>query len=875
MKLGLTDKQYYNLLSLLQEQAEAPAAEPEKGTSDKQTGGQGYPAVGKWESGVTRGPGNQIGVTKWSDVVGSKLTRGKSNPLKEIEYTKRSLLRLMNEQTPIKTKKRTGRVYVEYMGSVPNDLVTGSADDPWYRESTSYNPGNTQYKTYWGETISIPNQGYKVELWTPSTNRLGDVGFRLNQNGKIQQTRNLTSDEIERYKKLPQDQIDNNLKNYKIDLNTNTQTYEYNPPTEGYLRKIFPDGTVKNIIDYENHNLYGCRIQLIDINDSENYNKRFDKDDSIMGNIINPGLYRNPIMQWTPKYGYWSYTGPNSNEGISVNFLGKKEMRADSDYVGFTKTKDDPKQDIQRFYNRKSYSGLEVPEGMNPNRYDEYLYRKSILEKFENWKKLEPPRPIYYQYFTEQEWKEIGKMSNQHDHDPMNRIESLEDLNADYISPLGEGDVPEFSYGIDRKSREAYFRLRPAIDSKYDPRIKYLQQKTAEMTHPTYEPGPAMAKAGLATGKPTHDQGYNELKTELDTLVKEKAAAIQELKMVWGYDYWKPSVMGKSFDEAWDKWGGLVMLGGNLLISLGTGGLASLFSGALSLTVRALIPVVTDIAFNGLIAAYQYNKGEDSQAFLSLVCAFLPIAKFGFNIGKINAEASLRLATKIKATEGLLQDANKLSEFIITLSEEEKYIFRNLMSLPKKQLAEGSQGIFKTLDDVVIAAKKGGTPIGRSSIRAWGPNALRELGIELVLPTVVDVVNQITRFVVDSTIKIQWTPESLKECQSKLKESMDAFIKSDGMLKTFMAIKDVKNDKPLLTLFKNAKTGDQAIEIFTTYTRNKINKYTNKTDEQIVKELKDNTSELEKMKNDIEYINSVSNEPISIPKPILTPKPKQ
>ena len=330
-----------------------------------------------------------------------------------------------------------------------------------------------------------------------------------------------------------------------------------------------------------------------------------------------------------------------------------------------------------------------------------------------------------------------------------------------------------------------------------------------------------------------YDSFLNKLKTELDTLVKEKAGAIQELKMVWGYDYWKPSVMGKSFDEAWDKWGGLVMLGGNLLISLGTGGLASLFTGALSLTVRALIPVVTDIAFNGLIAAYQYNKGEDSQAFLSLVCAFLPMAKFGFNVGKINAEASLRLATKIKATEGLLQDANKLSEFIITLSEEEKYIFRNLMSLPKKQLAEGAQGIFKTLDDVVTAAKKGGTPIGRSSIRAWGPNALRELGIELVPPTVVDVVNQITRFVVDSTIKIQWTPESLKECQSKLKESMDAFIKSDGMLKTFMAIKDVKNDKPLLTLFKNAKTGDQATEIFTTYTRNKINTYRNMTDEQI------------------------------------------
>lgn len=41
-----------------------------------------YPEVGKWESGVTRGPANQIAVTKWSDTVGSSLTRGKANPLK-------------------------------------------------------------------------------------------------------------------------------------------------------------------------------------------------------------------------------------------------------------------------------------------------------------------------------------------------------------------------------------------------------------------------------------------------------------------------------------------------------------------------------------------------------------------------------------------------------------------------------------------------------------------------------------------------------------------------------------------------------------------------------------------------------------------------
>lgn len=88
MKLGLTEKQYNRLLNVvteieLGEQAEPPPSEPETGTSGKQAGGQGYPQVGKWESGATRGPGNQVGVTKWADVVGSKLTRGKGNQLKE------------------------------------------------------------------------------------------------------------------------------------------------------------------------------------------------------------------------------------------------------------------------------------------------------------------------------------------------------------------------------------------------------------------------------------------------------------------------------------------------------------------------------------------------------------------------------------------------------------------------------------------------------------------------------------------------------------------------------------------------------------------------------------------------------------------------
>jgi hypothetical protein len=87
MKLQINEKQLNTLISnskkeIKETETGAPSATPVAGTSSTQSGGQGYPQVGKWESGITRGPGNQIGVTKWSDVVGSVLKRGKSNPLK-------------------------------------------------------------------------------------------------------------------------------------------------------------------------------------------------------------------------------------------------------------------------------------------------------------------------------------------------------------------------------------------------------------------------------------------------------------------------------------------------------------------------------------------------------------------------------------------------------------------------------------------------------------------------------------------------------------------------------------------------------------------------------------------------------------------------
>jgi hypothetical protein len=70
-------KKYTEIPESISEQEGDAAATPAGGGA---TGGSSkYPTVTKWETGVARGPANQIGNTKWSDIV--KVNRGKANPI--------------------------------------------------------------------------------------------------------------------------------------------------------------------------------------------------------------------------------------------------------------------------------------------------------------------------------------------------------------------------------------------------------------------------------------------------------------------------------------------------------------------------------------------------------------------------------------------------------------------------------------------------------------------------------------------------------------------------------------------------------------------------------------------------------------------------
>lgn len=207
MRLIVTEKQLKDLVRLysenqeLTEQGEGEGA-PETGTSsdgEKKTG------ASKWESGVTRGPGNQIGVTTWSEVVGSKLTRGKANPLSE-------------------------QVLLGPMVANPVSI------------NQTFNPATDtpvkEYNTFWGSKIQIPDDGSV------------DVGFWDSKKPRGLMFKDAYQDGDFIF--WPKKYIDPNTKK--------PFTKNELAPAEEDLKNFFPDGTLRWIETKEDNRLYGALL---------------------------------------------------------------------------------------------------------------------------------------------------------------------------------------------------------------------------------------------------------------------------------------------------------------------------------------------------------------------------------------------------------------------------------------------------------------------------------------------------------------------------------------------------------------------------------------------------------------------------------------
>ena len=660
--------------------------EPGTGAPETGTSGDGEKKTGatKWESGVTRGPANQIGVTKWSDIVGSTLKRGKANPLSE------------QSVPPIGTKV-----------------------------------GNTTYKTFWGESIEIPNENFKVALWSPVISRIDAFGG-LNANGKWEVTRG-------------------------------GETYEREAPLEGYLRKVFPDDTIQYIIDLKTNKTYHSILSLRDL-------KAKMVSNNLGGTSVESSGSEN--YQWIPKYAYLNY--PQKNEsgsplGEPESFMGITRSKISGEYDDFVKTKYTKEDEVKRYFDRMSYSGKEVPKGMNPNMYDEYLYKKEQILKGEN--------------------KNVPAL--------------MAELDKQYMSPLGEGGVPEFSYGIDPRSREAFMAMKAKFEQKYEPQIGALQDRLANMV--SYD----------LSGMPLYDANYDEVNNQLKQLMAKRNQEYELLRTTWGYDYWKLSILGNAFDEWWDKWGTAIQIVGNIAIVVASGGIAGLFQGATAGILRTMAPMVADVTFNALVGAYQMNRGKDSEAAISFLCAFLPIAKYGFNIGKVSQESAFKLATKIRNADGLLSSKENLSNFIALLSEEERYIFRNVMSLPKEEIEKGIKSITKDIAEINAAAKAGGIEIARTSFKTWGKPFLKELGLEFGVPAAAQIANALTGFIVDSTPMIEWDAKSLDESRKMVEAHLQTIkgkTDEETKAKQIGVANAVFDDAQLKKDLKDKKTFKEATE---------------------------------------------------------------
>jgi hypothetical protein len=260
MKIRLNRRQYDLVSEVVKKEIEEQGdvnSEPSAGTSQTQSGGAGYPQVGKWESGVTRGPSNQIGVTKWSDVVGSSLKRGKSNQLKESiisEQTYKGVQR-PSELVPAKElvpnataqDKTTGKIYNPYLvkKKVPGTTVDSDEFLYWGYVSPIY---GTVIDT---KDRLIPKYEKEVDNWLRS-----NLGITL-------------ADEL-RYK------------NRKSKSGKDVP-YGFNPDSyDEYLRKkSFIDAQVKNIpkdtrnlSDSDRKKLNIANIQLRDLK-NEYYSLEF------------------------------------------------------------------------------------------------------------------------------------------------------------------------------------------------------------------------------------------------------------------------------------------------------------------------------------------------------------------------------------------------------------------------------------------------------------------------------------------------------------------------------------------------------------------------------------------------------------------------
>lgn len=675
MKIGLNKRQYELITELVKKEIDEQGdvnSEPSAGTSQTQSGASGYPEVGKWESGVTRGPGNQIGVTKWSDVVGASLKRSKGNKLKES---------LLNEQTaPFYSPIFQNGKIVRY----------------------EYDQG--------GPVVSKPK---------------GTVDLTLLPKQLVPDQKNppkvISYEDMNRYYWSTSNLNQNLFQNYKKENYLNKPRPKEPVPSIQYYDEKYPNGT---IMTPENRKKINSK-------------NRFDE------------------------YIYWSYDSlfDGHVEGFKKDLIDKYEFEVD---MWLQSNRGITLQQEKNYIARKTPDGkTDVPKGYDPVRYPEYLAKiKPLNDRLKQLVKKASSHTVKgHQGLTEEEKKEVENIN-----------EKLKALKNEYFSL-------NFSYGIRKEELKLYNDRIKEINDEFSKEYKEIFGVLPVSTGDKLKPFPNQKIDNTYVYKlPTQP---DPRETEL---IKKKNEQIETLNFMFGKDDWYKDVgmFGESFDRWWDEWGGYVEFFGNIAVVAFSGGIAAFIEGAAiagarmvgvqllkSGTIKAIAPHAVDSLFNSLVGSYKLSRNDKTGSLISLICTIVPFVSYGKNIGKISFAESESLVKKIDNFfgSGSKPTTAQIQQFVSTLTENERYIFRNASTLSK-------EGIKKGYDDVIKEATKNiesaGVKIPKTTISKWGPPIFKTLSVEGGPPTAYMIGDTLFDFFKQNS-KIEYTPSDLTDLKEWLK----------------------------------------------------------------------------------------------------------
>ena len=461
-------------------------------------------------------------------------------------------------------------------------------------------------------------------------------------------------------------------------------------------------------------------------------------------------------------YLYWYYKSPIKSIA-NVGFQDKLNIKYRQDLNSWMiSNMNMTLEDWERYHGRKSKSGKNVPKGFNPDLYDEYLSKEQSIRKKAT------------EMLTKS--KQTGDPKDKQQYD--NLVKQLDNLKKEYSNS-------EFSYGITKDELNQYNQKKKEINDYYGNMLKNLSGENK-----------LLSKLDRIGQDNTYIPKKVNTVSETDKIKKEWSDELKKLDLLFGKDNWikDVSILGQEFDRIWDKWGTTIQIIGNIAIIAVSGGIAGMVegtAGAIGFTLssgalRAAAPYVADSTFNALIGAYESSRGKNEEALISFLCAMVPYVSYSKNIGKVSIETAEGLSRKIIL--GKFDTREGMDTFIKSLTPEERYIFRETMSLPKEMIKRNFDLAIKTVSKVV---GNEGLKIPKAGISIWGPKILKQIGIEGGVPLSGIIVNSLFKIITNDYGHI-YTSDELLEVKKFLK-SLKTLNNIELLTKSGQVLSDLKN----------------------------------------------------------------------------------